>query len=117
MHVTAQMKYFIIFRQRFDSTSTICLYQLAFGKKTFYSNYGVFYEDLTSVCLRLDYELGSGPVLKSDSCSKLVSCYTLTDPHYQPPSKLDEDESFEESEQFFKDWDLFKCKTEIVERF
>ena len=89
----------IIFREKFDSTSTVCLYQLSFNKKTFYNNYGVFYEDLMSVCLRLDYELGSSPSMKSDGsgCSKLVGCYTLIDPHYQPPSRLDKDESFEES--------------------
>ena len=86
----------VFFRQKFDTSSSICLYQLTFNKKTFYSNYGVFYEDLTSVCLRLDYELGLGPLLKTDVCSKLINCYTLMDPHYQPPSRLDEDESFEE---------------------
>lgn len=89
----------ITFRERFVSTSTVCLYQLAFSKKTFYNNYGVFYEDLTSICLRLDYELSASPTMKSDGsgCSKLLSCYTLVDPHYQPPSRLEEDESFEES--------------------
>ena len=37
--------------------------------------------------------------MKSDGsgCSKLVGCYTLVDPHYQAPSRLEEDESFEES--------------------
>jgi hypothetical protein len=80
------------------------MYQLAFNQKTFYSNYGVYYEELTSVCLRLDHELTSKLVqfgTNYDGGSRVVSCYTLSDPRYQPPAKLDDNESFEESEYNF----------------
>ncbi|XP_048731593.2 protein ELYS-like [Ostrea edulis] len=83
-----------------DSLSIITLYQLAFNKKTLYSNYGPFYEDLTSVSLRFDFELVASPLnpsLKPSVSSRIISCYTLQDPCYKPPSKLDEEESFEES--------------------
>ncbi|XP_060555912.1 protein ELYS-like [Ruditapes philippinarum] len=86
--------------QGLDSVSSISMYQLAFNQKTFYSNYGVYYEELTSVCLRLDHELTSKLVqfgTNYDGGSRVVSCYTLSDPRYQPPAKLDDNESFEES--------------------
>lgn len=76
------------------------MYQLAFNHKTFYSNYGAYYEELTSVCLRLDHELTSRLVQfgsNYDGGSRVIACYTLTDPNYQAPSKLDDNESFEES--------------------
>ncbi|XP_053388685.1 protein ELYS-like, partial [Mercenaria mercenaria] len=86
--------------QGLESVSGISMYQLAFNHKTYYSNYGVYYEELTSVCLRLDHELTSKLVqfgTNYDGGSRVVSCYTLMDPHYQAPAKLDENESFEES--------------------
>ncbi|XP_078336668.1 uncharacterized protein LOC111137601 isoform X2 [Crassostrea virginica] len=83
-----------------DSLSTISLYQLAYNKKTMYSNYGAFYEDLSSVSLRFDLELTASPLnpnLKPTVSSRMITCYTLQDPCYKPPLKLDEEESFEES--------------------
>ncbi|XP_041377682.1 protein ELYS-like [Gigantopelta aegis] len=83
-----------------ENVSTICLYQLCFGKKTLYNNYGVFYEELESVCLRLEYELlvdpFSGTSRRHTWMSQIVSCYTLVDPFYCPPAVLTENESFEE---------------------
>ncbi|XP_062579828.1 protein ELYS-like isoform X2 [Saccostrea cucullata] len=83
-----------------DSLSGISLYQLAYNRKTLYSNYGAFYEDLTSVSLRFDLELVASPLnpsVKSSVSSRIITCYTLQDPCYKPPSKLNEEESFEES--------------------
>jgi len=76
------------------------MYQLAFSNKTFYSNYGVFYDDLASVCLRMDHELVSNLVHTGSNYeggSRMVSCFTLADPLYKPPLRLDDNESFEES--------------------
>ncbi|XP_067658686.1 protein ELYS-like [Haliotis asinina] len=83
-----------------ESISTISLYQLSYGKKTFYANYGVFFEELHSVCLRIEHNLAADPYsssTKSTWMSQIVSCYTLTNPLYTPPSLLHENESFEES--------------------
>lgn len=79
---------------------SVALYQLAFSNKTFYSNYGIFYDDLSSVCLRMDHELTSSLVQHGtnyEGGSRLISCYTLIDPMYKAPVRLAEDESFEES--------------------
>ena len=85
-----------------DCVSTISLCQLTFNQKSFYSNYGVYYDGLASVCLRLEHELTNAllPGVGGETwggSSRLVTCCTLVDPHYQPPKKLSEDESFEDS--------------------
>ncbi|XP_060062460.1 protein ELYS-like [Ylistrum balloti] len=86
--------------QQDEGVSTTSLYQLAYNKKTWYSNYGAFYEELTSVSLRFELELTSTPLTlsnKSTVSSRIVACYTLEDPNYSTPARLGEDESFEES--------------------
>ncbi|XP_033763311.1 protein ELYS-like isoform X2 [Pecten maximus] len=86
--------------QQDEGVSTTSLYQLAYNKKTWYSNYGAFYEELTSVSLRFELDLTSTPLTlnnKSTLSSRIVSCYTLEDPNYSTPARLGEDESFEES--------------------
>lgn len=83
-----------------DSLCSISLYQLSFNNKTFYSHYGVFYDELASVGLRIDLELSSGLVQSGSNFeggSRMVSCFTLADPCYRAPAKLNEDDSFEES--------------------
>ncbi|KAL4221649.1 Protein ELYS [Mactra antiquata] len=87
--------------QVLDTVSTVAMYQLAFSSKTYYSGYGVYYEDLMSVCLRLDHELTTNFIQSGsnyDGASKVLGCYTLEDPYYQPPCKLQsqENDSFEE---------------------
>ncbi|XP_071110083.1 protein ELYS-like [Haliotis cracherodii] len=82
-----------------EGISTISLYQLSYGKKTWYANYGVFFEELHSVCLRIEHNLAADPyssATKSTWLSQIVSCYTLTNPLYTPPPLL-HDESYEES--------------------
>ncbi|KAK3099666.1 hypothetical protein FSP39_007744 [Pinctada imbricata] len=82
-----------------DSLASICLYQLAYSKKTWYSNYGAFYEDLQSVCGRFEMELPASPLnpsAKGCNSSRVVTAYTLEDPCYKAPSKLGDEESFEE---------------------
>lgn len=57
-------------------------------------------QDLSSVSLRFDLELTASPLnpnLKPTVSSRMITCYTLQDPCYKPPLKLDEEESFEES--------------------
>ncbi|KAL3861435.1 hypothetical protein ACJMK2_007469 [Sinanodonta woodiana] len=79
-------------------TSFVTLYQLTFNKKTMYHNYGVFYEELTSVCLRIDHELTASPVQiqsRYGGGSRVLACYTLEDPHFTTTKILD-DESFDE---------------------
>ncbi|XP_069118568.1 protein ELYS-like isoform X2 [Argopecten irradians] len=86
--------------QQDEGLSSTSLYQLAYNKKTWYSNYGAFYEDLTSVSLRFELDLTSTPLTlsnKSTASSRIVACYTLEDPNYSSPTRLGEDESFEES--------------------
>ncbi|XP_021372867.1 protein ELYS-like isoform X1 [Mizuhopecten yessoensis] len=86
--------------QQDEGVATTSLYQLAYNKKTWYSNYGAFYEELTSVSLRYELELTSSPLTqgnKTTVSSRIVACYTLEDPNYSTPARLGEDESFEES--------------------
>ncbi|XP_052284768.1 protein ELYS-like isoform X2 [Dreissena polymorpha] len=78
---------------------SIAMYQLAFTNRAFYSDYGTFYDELTSVCLRLEHELTSSLIhagSRYEGSSKLISCATVTDPNYQPLAKLSTEESFEE---------------------
>ncbi|KAK3603515.1 hypothetical protein CHS0354_030374 [Potamilus streckersoni] len=79
-------------------TSFVTLYQLTFNKRTMYHNYGVFYEDLASVCLRIDHELTASPVQiqsRYGGSSRVLACYTLEDPH-STTTKILDDESFDE---------------------
>jgi len=75
------------------------MYQLAFNHRAFYSCYGVYYDELTSVGLRLDHELTDKLVQTGsnfEGCSRLVSCHTVCDPSYQPPATQTREESFDE---------------------
>ncbi|RUS72601.1 hypothetical protein EGW08_019636, partial [Elysia chlorotica] len=80
-----------------DSISSICLYQLSFTKKDAYANFGIFYDELESVCPRLDHKLTGDPYSVQHGAtirSAVVNCYTLQNPLYTPPSILSE--SFED---------------------
>ncbi|BFZ23615.1 hypothetical protein BsWGS_26653 [Bradybaena similaris] len=80
-----------------DSISSVCLYQLSFTKKHIYPGFGMFYEELESVCARLDHKLTLDPYssdLMTTRCSSIVDCYTIVNPYYTPPSKLSD--SFDE---------------------
>ncbi|VDI54368.1 Hypothetical predicted protein [Mytilus galloprovincialis] len=83
-----------------ETISSAALYQLAYNKKTWYSNYGAFYEELTSVSLRFDLEMTANlfnGASNTTVSSRAITGYTLEDPNYKPPAKLQEEESFEES--------------------
>ncbi|XP_052102837.1 protein ELYS-like isoform X2 [Mytilus californianus] len=83
-----------------EMISSAALYQLAYNKKTWYSNYGAFYEELTSVSLRFDLEMTANlfnGASNTTVSSRAITGYTLEDPNYKPPAKLNEEESFEES--------------------
>ncbi|WAR15663.1 ELYS-like protein [Mya arenaria] len=84
------------------SVSSIALYQLAFNHKAFYSNYGVFYDGLASVGLRMEHNLTANLVQTGsnfEGSSKVISCSNMSDPFYQPPAVQQKDESFEEAGQ------------------
>ncbi|GFR79793.1 protein ELYS-like, partial [Elysia marginata] len=76
-----------------DSTSNICLYQLSFSKKDAYANFGTFYDELESVCPRLDHNLTVDAYSGQPSGttrSTMICCYTLQNPQYTPPAVLSE---------------------------
>ncbi|CAL1543685.1 unnamed protein product [Lymnaea stagnalis] len=80
-----------------ESVASVCLYQLSFAKKDVYANFGMFYDELESVCARLDHRLTLDPYssdIKSTWSSSLINCFTIRNPFYIPSSTLTE--SFEE---------------------
>ncbi|GFO00496.1 At hook containing transcription factor 1 [Plakobranchus ocellatus] len=80
-----------------ESSSNVCLYQLSYLKKDTYANFGIFYDDLESVCPRLDHNLTVDPYStdkRGTSRSTVISCYTLKNSLYTPPAVLSD--SFED---------------------
>ncbi|XP_055864357.1 protein ELYS-like [Biomphalaria glabrata] len=80
-----------------DNVACSCLYQLSFAKKDIYAGFGMFYDELESVCPRLDHKFTLDPYSKDTKTtwnSSLVASYTILNPFYTPPLTLTD--SFEE---------------------
>ncbi|KAK7093209.1 protein ELYS-like [Littorina saxatilis] len=86
--------------QKQESLCSVTLYQLSYSRRTFYANYGSFYEEVNSVVQRLHHNLTMDPYNSrhtSTWSSQLLSAITIADPNYHPPANLTVNDSFEES--------------------
>lgn len=91
-----------ISEEKQDSLCGVSLYQLSYANRTFYANYGNFYDELNSCILRLDHVLTFDPFNSRNTnttCSRLLSAVIIADPNYHPSTSLTVNDSFDEGLQ------------------
>ncbi|XP_013391825.1 protein ELYS-like [Lingula anatina] len=81
-----------------DIVSTVQLYQLSFQRRIWYDSYGVLYEDLLSVGVRLEHELLTTNLsaYHENVGSRVISCFTVENQRYQRPPRIETEDSFDE---------------------
>ncbi|KAL8578235.1 hypothetical protein ACOMHN_040996 [Nucella lapillus] len=88
--------------QKQESICSMVLYQLSYSRRTFYTNYGNFFEELNLLTLRLEHHLTVEPYNNRNATtwsSQLMSASVVTDPNYRPPDRLAINDSFDEGSQ------------------
>ncbi|XP_012935515.1 protein ELYS [Aplysia californica] len=78
-------------RESTDTVAFVSLYQLSFLKKDVYAGFGVFYDELESVCARMDHHLTVDPYMNDFTTtrnSRILSCFTISHPFYKPVESL-----------------------------
>ncbi|XP_029651707.1 protein ELYS isoform X1 [Octopus sinensis] len=70
--------------------ANISLYQLTFNKRVWQANEEYFYEEMTSIGIRLEHNLSCDPLMPSKTfSSNVISCFTLEDPDFVPSRIFD----------------------------